>query len=259
MSSDDVMGKRQTDLFPPDVARAHDEKIERIFATGQAIVEDELLQFGTSEIWLCVDLIPLLNDAGRVTSVMGVCHDITGRKRAEQTLQQNREELEQSVEERTAELQQTNERLQVEIEQRRETGRLLRDSKQRMQMALEVGRSFAFDWEVANDQVTRSDNCSQILGLFGHEAVHDTGQKFFQRIHPEDRNRFVQMLGEVSPSTNTYHTEYRVTRGDGETIILEESARGIFNGDGKHCGSILAAEIQRGHLGPLHIPFIFDC
>jgi C4-dicarboxylate-specific signal transduction histidine kinase len=35
-------GKRQADLFPPEKTQAHMEKIERVFASGEALEEDEL-------------------------------------------------------------------------------------------------------------------------------------------------------------------------------------------------------------------------
>ena len=108
----------------------------------------------------------------------------------------------------------------------------LRESERRMQMALETSRSFAFEWEPASDRVLRSDSCSHVLALTGDEARHDTGQRFFERVHLEDRDRFMRTLGELQPSADTYHIEYRVIRGDGVIAVLEESGRGIFDADG---------------------------
>ena len=44
---------------------------------------------------------------------------------------------------------------------------------------------------------------------------------------------FVRMLGELKPSASTYRIEYRVIRGDGTAVVLEESARGFFDFNGK--------------------------
>jgi PAS domain S-box-containing protein len=109
--ADQLVGKQQSDLFPAEVARTHVERIENVYATGIAREGDQRYQLGPHEVWLRTHLIPLCDEAGQITSVMGVCHNITDRKRAEEALQKAREELEERIEERTAELQEANERL----------------------------------------------------------------------------------------------------------------------------------------------------
>jgi two-component system sensor histidine kinase UhpB len=110
---DDLVGKRQADLFPPEMAKVHIEKTGRVFATGEVSAEDELFHFGPHEVWLRVHLLPLRDDSGQITSVMGVCHDITARKRTEESLQRAHDELERRVEQRTAELTRANEELAI--------------------------------------------------------------------------------------------------------------------------------------------------
>ena len=89
----DIVGKRQVDLFPPGMARSQIEKIERVFAIGEVIEYDDLFHFGPAEVWLRIHLIPLRNEAGRITSVMGVCHNITEQKRTEETLVEREAQL----------------------------------------------------------------------------------------------------------------------------------------------------------------------
>ena len=88
ISQADLVGKRQADLFPPEMANQHVESIRQVFETGEATEIDELFHFGPQEIWLNVRSIPLLDEQGKVDSVMGVCRDITDRKQAEQELNQ---------------------------------------------------------------------------------------------------------------------------------------------------------------------------
>jgi PAS domain S-box-containing protein len=106
-------------------------------------------------------------------------------------------------------------------------------SEQRIQQALQVSRSFTFEWVPDTDQVTRSASCSTILNLTGDDAVNDTGTRYFQRIHPDDRTRFLKVLHGISPDAGSYTTEYRVVCGDGSEVVLEELGQGIFAPDGR--------------------------
>ena len=111
--ADEIVGKQQVDLFPPEMARSQIEKIGRVFACGEVIEYDDLFHFGPAEVWLRIHLVPLRDEAGQITSVMGVCHNITGRKRAEEALQKAHDDMERRVEERTAELAEANENLEI--------------------------------------------------------------------------------------------------------------------------------------------------
>jgi PAS domain S-box-containing protein len=105
--------------------------------------------------------------------------------------------------------------------------------ERRMRQALRVSRSFTFDWDPRTDHVERSDSCSSILGLSGDEAVTSTGQIYFRKIHSDDRERFVQMLRNLTPTDADYATEYRFMRADGSEVVLEEVGQAEFDTDGK--------------------------
>ena len=127
----DIVGKRQVDLFPPEMARSQIDKIERVFATGVVIEYDDLFHFGPAVVWLRIHLVPIRNESGQITSVMGVCHNITQRKLAEDALQKAHDDLEQRIKERTAELTAANAGLQREIEERKRGEAALQQSEER--------------------------------------------------------------------------------------------------------------------------------
>jgi PAS domain S-box-containing protein len=230
--SGEIVGRRQEDLFPPELALAHVQKIERAFATGEVLEQDEMFHFGPEEVWLRTHLLPLHNEAGQVTSVMGVCHNITEWKRAEEGLKQARDELERRVEERTIELRVSNERLQQEVEVRRRAEDSLRESELRLRQAMRIGNSYAFEWNPITDQAIRSPECADILRLVDEDVLHDSGERFFQRIVAEDGNRLPDAVRSLTPSADTYTTTYRLARGDGSIAVLEETARGFFDASG---------------------------
>jgi PAS domain S-box-containing protein len=82
----ELAGLEQPDLFPPEIAQRHEEVVRKVFATGMSVRRDEPLAFPTGDQWIEIRLAPLYDAQGSVTSVMGVCRDITERKRAERLL-----------------------------------------------------------------------------------------------------------------------------------------------------------------------------
>lgn len=108
----------------------------------------------------------------------------------------------------------------------------LRKSEQQLRQAMRLNRSFSFEWNVATDDVVRTEECAEVMGLPVDTAIHDTGEEHFQRIHPEDRDDFISILKGLTPGNNTYTVAYRLVRHDGETIVLEETGRGVFNENG---------------------------
>lgn len=121
----------------------------------------------------------------------------------------------------------------IDITERKRAEQALRESAERMQMALEVSRSFAFEWDVATDRVVRSESCGPIMGLSGEDARSDIAQEYFQRVDAADRDSFLHTLKELNPSADTYQTTYRLRRSDGATVVLEEFGRAFFDGDGQ--------------------------
>ncbi len=109
----DLVGKGQEDLFSPEIAKRHLERIRSVFETGEGAEMEALYRFGNQDVWLNVRSIPLRDAQGQVRSVMGVCRDVTERKRAEEALQRAHDDLERRVRERTAELAKANEELDV--------------------------------------------------------------------------------------------------------------------------------------------------
>lgn len=234
LEPEQMVGKTDYDLFPHHIAEKYRSDDSSIMSSGRTEeIEEVYCTVNGGARLIRTVKTPLRDEKGQITGILGIFSDITERMRAEDALRRACEQFEQEVEDRTAELWQANEQLRAEVEHRRQVEQTLRESEQRMQMALETSRSFAFEWEVATDRVLRSDSCSRVLGLSGDEARHDTGQSFFQRIHREDRARFVRMLGELRPSANSYRTEYRVARGDDTVVVLEETGRAVFDSDGK--------------------------
>jgi len=82
----EVIGKHVRDLFPPQSCKLIEEGLRRVFASGQALSREEEIVFLGKPAWLHTQLTPIRDESGQVSAVLGVCCDITARRRAEQAL-----------------------------------------------------------------------------------------------------------------------------------------------------------------------------
>ncbi|MFL6210700.1 MAG: PAS domain-containing protein [Pyrinomonadaceae bacterium] len=83
---EDVIGKTDFDFFIKAHARAAYEDEQRIIRTGEPIIdkeEKETYPDGAST-WLSTTKVPIFDEAGQVTGIVGISRDITERKRAEE-------------------------------------------------------------------------------------------------------------------------------------------------------------------------------
>jgi PAS domain S-box-containing protein len=118
----------------------------------------------------------------------------------------------------------------VSESKRQET--LLRESEERLRVAAEVGRMYAWEWDPATDLVRRSAECASILG-FSEGAGEGIANDYFSSIHPDDRSRLWSLVDSLTTENRVYRTQYRKFRPDGALLWLEESAYAKFDGDGK--------------------------
>ncbi|MEP7285658.1 MAG: PAS domain S-box protein [Chloroflexota bacterium] len=122
---DEVTGKTDLDMFPPEEAAQFMANELAVMRTGQAQFDKEESVFNKEAghtIWILSTKVPLRDQAGNITGIVGSSRDITERRQMEDTLREHRDHFERLVEERTWELKNANETLQEEITQREMIG-----------------------------------------------------------------------------------------------------------------------------------------
>lgn len=102
-----MLGKTDYDLFPEREAAYFRERDREVFERGATVrIEEETLTDGGGvRHVLATTKVPLRAADGAVTHLVGIIHDITALKRAEDLLREANETLEARVRERTAALE----------------------------------------------------------------------------------------------------------------------------------------------------------
>jgi PAS domain S-box-containing protein len=98
----------------------------------------------------------------------------------------------------------------------------LRDSQQRLELALQAARMVAWEWDPRADRVTASANLTEVYGINAIEG----GAHAFGMIHPDDLAAHQAAIDAAIASRGGYRSEFRVVRPDTGAIEWREE-RGL--------------------------------
>jgi signal transduction histidine kinase len=102
-------------------------------------------------------------------------------------------------------------------------------ANERLHLAVNAGRMYAFEWDAETDVIVRSEQSAEILNWIDA----GTGRLFIARVHPDDRAAYVATETGPTPDNPTYQTSYKMLCPDGGTVWLEESGHAFFNDKGR--------------------------
>ncbi|MBI5385310.1 MAG: PAS domain S-box protein [Verrucomicrobia bacterium] len=194
MEAASLLGKRNSDLFPPDFAEKTTADDRRVLATGQPVEIEETFAGRT---WV-TRKFPIAQ-AGAAPWLGGITLDINERKRAEEALRRSQAVLAQAGQ--MAHLG------AWEIEVRNPD-------------------------DLSANPLRWSDEVYRIFGYAPGE-VEATNALFFEHVHPDDRPRVQQSLAEAIVEKRPYQFEHRIVRPDGTERVVLERAEIAFDPQGR--------------------------
>jgi two-component system cell cycle sensor histidine kinase/response regulator CckA len=134
----------------------------------------------------------------------------------EERLRQANEELENRVRERTAHLLELNQEMLLEIAEREELERSLRNSEQRLELALKGADLGLWDLNVSTGDAVVNQRTAKIIG-YEIDEITPHIDFWAALLHPEDRSRAIKAFyAHIDGRTDYYEDEYRIKAKSGQ-------------------------------------------
>ncbi len=170
----------------------------------------------------------LFDEAGNISSLVGLLHDITDRREMEAALRAGRLELEQRVKERTRELWESNNQLLEENAARRKVEQELRHSREQLELFLDGAGEAFWDIDLTAGFAYLSPQMSKVLACKPGERPLE---EFRADLHPDEAD---DVLGALVTTSERYDNTFRMRGVNLEWIwvhargkIVKRDAQGL--------------------------------
>ena len=193
-NADELLGKNDLEIYSdPEIGKTILENDRKIMDSGKEEILEEVVEAQDGMRSFISVKTPRFNKEGQVIGLVGISHDITERKKAEEALYKSRAEL------------------------------------NRAQKIAHIG---SWTWDIIADEVTWSDESYRIYGLVPGE-LEPNYELFLSFIVLEDRGIVNREVREAIDVGNTYNITYNIIRQDGTHRIITSENDFIKDDSGK--------------------------
>ena len=122
--------------------------------------------------------------------------------------------------------------LQQEIAQRQQIEVSLRESEERLRLALDASQMGLWDWNIVTNQVIWSENHEVLFGLLPG-SFEGTYEAFLKCVYREDRQSVMQVIAHALRQKTDYNNEYRIVRLDQSVHWISAKGKFIYDDQGQ--------------------------
>jgi PAS domain S-box-containing protein len=186
----------ETLMHPDDLGRYRAEHLPAILSAGDhAVLEFDYRMRHADGTWrefTSRDMVFSRNDAGLPVSIVGTCVDVTEQRAAQ---------------------------------------RGLRESQDRLALALRSGAMGVFDWDIAAGKITWSREHAEIWGM-RLEDFDGAYRTFARRLHPDDLPELTRLVNLARDTRTEYVHEYRLIMPDGTIKWIQGRGGFVYDASG---------------------------
>ncbi len=190
-TAEEVIGRDYFDLFIDDASTDIRERFYKALAAGDIFphAENEIVTTTGERRVIAWDNTVLRDSEGKLIGTASIGRDITEQVRSQ---------------------------------------RALRESEERLRLALSASRTGIWDVELATGKVTWTEECFSIFGITP-EQFDGKADRFWERVHHDDVQR-IRTAFEMSLARRVpYRQEFRIVRPDGELRWVVNYGRVVFD------------------------------
>jgi PAS domain S-box-containing protein len=176
-SKEEIIGKDDSALFPPELVDQVRETDRKIMTSGEAQTIEEVVPInGIPRTYLTTKSV-WRDREGNALGLVGIARDISSRKQAEEAL---------------------------------------RLSEKRLKLALEAADNGVWDWNITTGEAYFSPQFQQMIGYKVGELEANVNS-WVNLLHPEDQRKVQEALNlHLEGRTSAYQTEFRMRRKSGD-------------------------------------------
>ena len=120
--------------------------------------------------------------------------------------------------------------LSKELFERKRAEQALRDSEERLNLALAAGKMGVWDWNLATYNVFWSPECYNIFGVRSFDEQYEL---FTNLVHPEDHDRVCMRIKQALEQRTIYQDEFRIIQSGGNVRWVTGRGQAEYDADGK--------------------------
>lgn len=190
-SESDIIGNTDYNLLPDFEARYSQSQDLKVIASGEALmnIESTLIDKNGKQHWLLGSKVPLRDIHGNITGIVGVTHDISERKKAEDDLKQ---------------------------------------LTTRLELATRAGGVGVWELNILTNELYWDEQMFDLYGI-DDKAFENAYTAWQNTLHPEDKARADEEIKLAIKGEKEFNTEFRIVHPDNSIHNIRALATVLYN------------------------------